>query len=103
MQCHALKSSQLFRRCRRVQRKAFCYQHVSVGEEDFWRFHLKRAGLVPKINPDRKWAIVLDESCHAVVGYPEGKGSLTGLDVQTHIRWVLESDLYLYCQKQSEL
>lgn len=102
MQCHALKSSQIFRRCKRVQRKAYCYQHVPTRVQGFWRCHMKKAGLVPKIDPGRKWAILLDEECHAVVGYPEGKGldavqlQTWGTQEQEHTRWVLESDLYVY-------
>ncbi len=67
---------------------------------------MQKAGLVPKIDPERVWAIYLDETLQqAMVGYPCGKG----LDAaqwrdwgkDRRMRWVLEADLYLYYSRGS--
>lgn len=67
---------------------------------NFWRFYLEKNGLPAKIDPDRPWALLLDNNRTAIKGYPMGRG-LTASDIAVwgstpSTVWILESELYDY-------
>ena len=64
---------------------------------------MNKYGLPAKIDPDRPWALLLDENSKAIKGFPMGRG-LTKADLEVwgsspSTVWVLESELYKYLKE----
>lgn len=107
-QCHGY-SKHNFKRCKRLQEDAFCHYHFACEAQasplplplgQFWRYHLDKAGISRKIDPDRAWGILLNKDNQAILGYPLGIGlspaQMNKWGSMKHTMWVLEQDLFSF-------